>query len=86
MLIPLIIGVVLCVGLLIMTKVLEKKNKDAHASGLAKLQYGTRIRTVNGMLGYVTEVTDSTIKADFSPDRTGSVVEITKDAFYRIEE
>ena len=44
------------------------------------------IRTVNGMVGTVTEITpEGNIMADMSPDQAGSVVEITKDAFYKIE-
>ncbi|MCI5792693.1 MAG: preprotein translocase subunit YajC [Lachnospiraceae bacterium] len=87
MTIPLIIGVTLCGALLITTKVMEKKNKDAKEAGIAKLQHGTRIKTINGMVGTVDELTDhGTIKVDFSPDQSGSIVEITKEAFYKTEE
>ena len=85
--IPLLIGVVLCAGLLITTRVREKRNKEKKDEGINKLSQGVKIRTLNGMVGVITEVTgNGSFKVDMSPDQTGSVVEITKDAFYKIEE
>ena len=86
MTIPLIIGVVLCAALLVTTKIMEKKNTNKRNDSISALKIGTRIRTINGMAGTVEELTpQGTIKVDFSPDHSGSVVEITKDAFYKTE-
>ena len=84
--IPLLIGVVLCASLIITTKVMEKRSRDKRNEGISRLKPGVMIRTVNGMVGTVTEITpEGNIMADMSPDQAGSVVEITKDAFYKIE-
>ena len=73
MTIPLIIGVALCGALLITTKVMEKKNKDAKEAGIAKLQHGTRIKTINGMVGTVDELKDKA-KTDKFEDAFISIV------------
>ena len=86
MVIPLILGAALCIGLFGFTKHLEKKQKKAHDEGISRLKPGVRIQTIGGIIGTVTEVTSNSIKADFSPDGSGSVIEVTKDAFYSIVE
>ncbi len=87
MAIPLLIGVVLCASLLITTKIMEKRSRDKRNDGISRLKPGVMIRTVNGMTGTVTEITpEGNIMIDLSPDQVGSVVEITKDAFYKIED
>ncbi len=84
--IPLIICLIFFLAVVVMLKKTKKKNADAHEAGLKNLSHGTKIRTISGMLGTVVEVGNDSIKADFSPDNSGSVIEITKDAFYKIEE
>ncbi len=83
--IALIIAVVFCIVVLVMLMNKKKKYADAHKSGLQSLQPGMKIRTVNGMLGTVVEMGSDSIKADFSPDQSGSIIEVAKDAFYGIE-
>ena len=85
--IPLLLGIALCAALIIAAKIMDKRRKAQKDDGIGKLKPGVKLRTTGGLLGVVTEVTeDGHIKADFSPDQTGSVVEITKDAFYKLED
>ena len=76
----LVVCVIFIAAFVLMMQHTREKNQKEYEAKISRLCYGVRITAANGMTGTVTEILDDTVKVDFSPDQSGSIVEISKEA------
>ena len=76
----LIVFIIFIAAFFLMNYFMKRKNKKEFDNRISRLEPGVHIVAVNGLRGVVTAVTEDSVRVDMSPDESGSVIEISKEA------